>query len=164
MSRHDDAVSLRHIIVYSREAIDILGGRSSSGIEDDRTTQLALVKLVGIVGKAAWRVSKETRERFPDISWRETVATCNRLAHGYDSVDLDILTEIVRNRLPEIAHRLDAEDGRLTSQGAMANRDTSVSVFSRELGIKPVTLCRYVGPRGELREQGKRSLPPEPLR
>ena len=30
MSRHDDAISLQHIIVHSREAIDILGGRSSS--------------------------------------------------------------------------------------------------------------------------------------
>ena len=43
MGRHDDAVSLQHIIVYSREAIDILGGRrSSSEIEHDQTTQLAL--------------------------------------------------------------------------------------------------------------------------
>ena len=35
------------------------------------------------------------------------------------------------------------------AQAAMANRDTSVSEPCRELGIKPVTLCRYVGPRGQ---------------
>ena len=40
----------------------------------------------------------------------------------------------------------------------MANRDTSVSELCRELGIKPVTLYRYVGPHGELREQGKKVL------
>ena len=117
MSRHDDAISLQHIIVHSREAIDILGGRSSSEIEHDRTTQLALTKLVEIVGEAAWRVSKETRERFPEIPWREMIATRNRLAHGYDSVDLDILTEIIRNRLPEIVHRLDADDSRAETDG-----------------------------------------------
>ena len=40
----------------------------------------------------------------------------------------------------------------------MANRDTSVSDLARELGIKPTTLYRYVGPTGELRENGERVL------
>ena len=44
------------------------------------------------------------------------------------------------------------------AQAAMANRDTSVSDLARELGIKPVTLYRYVGPNGELRENGKRVI------
>ena len=37
----------------------------------------------------------------------------------------------------------------------MAHRDTSVSELCRELGIRPVTRYRYVGPQGELREQGR---------
>lgn len=44
------------------------------------------------------------------------------------------------------------------AQAAMANRDTSVADFCKELGIKPVTLYRYVGPRGELRDHGRRVL------
>ena len=40
------------------------------------------------------------------------------------------------------------------AQAAMVNRDTSVS----ELGIKPVTLYRYVDPQGRLREQGQKVL------
>ena len=43
------------------------------------------------------------------------------------------------------------------AQAAMAHRDTSVSALCRELGIRPVTLYRYVGPQGELREQGEKS-------
>ena len=41
---------------------------------------------------------------------------------------------------------------------AMAHRDTSVSALCRELGITPVTLYRYVGPQGQLREQGEKVL------
>ena len=41
------------------------------------------------------------------------------------------------------------------AQAAMAHRDTSVSQLCRELGIRPVTLYRYVGPQGQLREQGQ---------
>ena len=44
------------------------------------------------------------------------------------------------------------------AQAAMAKRDTSVSELCRELGVKPVTHYRYVGPRGELRAQGEKVL------
>lgn len=44
------------------------------------------------------------------------------------------------------------------AQAAMSNRDTAVSTLAAELGIKPVTLYRYVGPNGELRENGKKVL------
>ena len=44
------------------------------------------------------------------------------------------------------------------AQAAMAHRDTSVSVLCRVLGISPVTLYRYVGPQGQLREQGQKVL------
>ena len=44
------------------------------------------------------------------------------------------------------------------AQAAMAHRDTSVSELCRELGIRPVTLYRYVGPQGQLREQGQKVL------
>ena len=44
------------------------------------------------------------------------------------------------------------------AQFAMANRDTSVSELCNELGIKPVTLYRYVDPQGQLREQGRKLL------
>ena len=44
------------------------------------------------------------------------------------------------------------------AQAAMAHRDTSVSALCRELGITPVTLYRYVGPQGQLREQGEKGL------
>ena len=44
------------------------------------------------------------------------------------------------------------------AQAAMVHRDTSVSALCRELGIKPVTLYRYVGPQGQLRQQGQKVL------
>ena len=42
------------------------------------------------------------------------------------------------------------------AQAAMASRDTSVAELCRELGVKPVTLYRYVGPDGTLRDHGRR--------
>ena len=44
------------------------------------------------------------------------------------------------------------------AQAAMANRDTSVAHFCKELGVKPVTLYRYVDANGNLRDHGVRAL------
>ena len=44
------------------------------------------------------------------------------------------------------------------AQAAMKSRDTSVAELAAELRVKSVTLYRYVGPRGELRENGKQVL------
>lgn len=49
------------------------------------------------------------------------------------------------------------------AQAAMAQRDTSVSDLCKELGIERVTLYRYVGPKGELRDYGKRVLGLDPM-
>jgi DNA invertase Pin-like site-specific DNA recombinase len=44
------------------------------------------------------------------------------------------------------------------AQAAMASRDTSVAALAAELGVRPVTLYRYVDAQGNLREHGKRVL------
>jgi DNA invertase Pin-like site-specific DNA recombinase len=44
------------------------------------------------------------------------------------------------------------------AQAAMGNRDTKVSDLCEELSITRTTLYRYVGPKGELRANGKRVL------
>jgi hypothetical protein len=44
------------------------------------------------------------------------------------------------------------------AQTAVAQRDTSVSDLCKELGIERVTLYRYVSPKGELRDYGRRVL------
>jgi len=43
-------------------------------------------------------------------------------------------------------------------QASMAQRDTSASERCKELGIESITLYRYAGPKGKLRDYGKRVL------
>ena len=63
--------------------------------------------------------------------------------------------------------KLGKETTRLGSLGARMvvlagrspiGRENTVSELCRELGIRPVTLYRYVGPQGQLREQGEKVL------
>jgi uncharacterized protein with HEPN domain len=102
MSRRDDSETLRQVLDHAREAIDMAGGRSRADLDSDRMLELSLTRLVEIVGEAAARVSDETREAHADIPWREIIAMRNRLIHGYESVDKDILWEVVTSDLPHL--------------------------------------------------------------
>jgi uncharacterized protein with HEPN domain len=52
-------------------------------------------------------VPAEERARHPDIPWPEIVALRNRLIHGYDSVDFDILRRIVSDDQPPLIAALE---------------------------------------------------------
>ena len=74
-------------------------GRSRADLDTDRQLNLSLTRLLEIVGEAARRVPAEERAHHPDIPWPEIVGLRNRPIHGYDSVDFDILWQIVTNDL-----------------------------------------------------------------
>ena len=102
MSQRDPLVALRHMLDYTREAVALSSGKTREDLGTDRVLQLALGRLVEIVGEAASRVPEEIRNRHPAIPWREAIGARNRLVHGYDFVDLDILWEIVATDLPAL--------------------------------------------------------------
>ena len=87
---------------YSREAMAIAASRSRSDLDADRLLQLGLVRLVEIIGEAASRVSSSSREQYPEIPWPQIAGMRNRLIHGYDFVDYDILWKTVTEDLPTL--------------------------------------------------------------
>lgn len=68
---------------------------------------LALLQLLQIVGEAAGRVSAEMRGNHPEIPWRQIVALRNRLLHGYDTIDSEILWHVLRDDVPLLCEALD---------------------------------------------------------
>jgi uncharacterized protein with HEPN domain len=107
MSRHDGDIRLRHMLDHAREAVAMASGKTRRQLDTDRQLNLSLVRLLEIVGEAAGRVPGEDRARHPDIPWAEIVGLRNRLIHGYDSVDFDILWQIVSNDLPPLIEALE---------------------------------------------------------
>jgi uncharacterized protein with HEPN domain len=106
MSRHDDIITLRQMLDYLEEAIVLVKGRIRSDLDSDRIFFLALLKLVELVGEAATRVPALTQAKYAEIPWRDIIGTRNRLIHGYDSVDCDILWDILTVDFPPLAQKI----------------------------------------------------------
>ena len=107
MSKRDPEIALQQIYSHAREAIGICAGRSRSDLDSDRLLNLALTRLIEIIGEAANRVPQEVQEKYPDLPWLQMIGVRNRLIHGYDSVDFDILWAIVVHDLPGLVAKLE---------------------------------------------------------
>jgi len=92
---------------YSKEAGALASGSSRQELEENRLLNLALTRLLEIVGEAATRVSDEERSRLPGIPWAQITGMRNRLIHGYDFVELDILWQTVTVDLPPLIGELE---------------------------------------------------------
>lgn len=107
MSKHDPKVALNQILFHAREAIELCNGKSRADLDSDRIFNLALTRLIEIIGEAANRISTEIQIQYSDIPWFQMVGARNRLIHGYDNVDFDILWMIVSKDLPSIILKIE---------------------------------------------------------
>jgi len=102
MTRHSDETRLRHMLDHATEAVQMMRSRPRRDLDSDRQLNLALVRLMEIVGEAASHVSQPAQGRLPGIPWPSIIGLRNRLVHGYDEVDLDVLWQILQVDLPPL--------------------------------------------------------------
>lgn len=85
----------------------LVRGRPRADLDADHVLELALTRLLEIIGEAANRVSEDMQQQHPEIPWRQITGLRHRLIHGYDAVDLDILWDIVQYDLPPLIATLE---------------------------------------------------------
>ena len=106
MTQHDDRLRLQHMLDYALEAVEMVRGRQPDDLKRDRMLQLALVRLVEIIGEAATRVSERGQKQYPSLPWPYARGMRNRLVHGYDRVDLTVLWDTIQHDLPPLIEGL----------------------------------------------------------
>jgi len=107
MSKHNSEIALRQILAHAREAVALTRGKTRADLDQDRLLNLALARLVEIIGEAANRIPEEVQAQYPELPWLQMIGARNRLIHGYDSVDFDILWVIVSHDLPVLINQLE---------------------------------------------------------
>ena len=70
------------------------------------TLKRAFVRSLEIIGEATKRLPMELREQYPQAPWRASAGMRDRLIHGYDSVDYEIVWEAVTIAIPQLAETI----------------------------------------------------------
>jgi hypothetical protein len=63
MSRHDDAVRLRHMREHAREAVTLVRGKKRQDLDSERVLSLALVRLLEISVRRPAALPRSCRHR-----------------------------------------------------------------------------------------------------
>ena len=103
----DDPSRIGHMIDFARKAIHFCQGKTRDDLATDEVLQLALVRLIEMIGEAANRVTKATCNAHPEIPWPQIVGMRNRLIHGYDQVNLDLLWQTLQQDLNPLIEQLE---------------------------------------------------------
>ena len=102
-----DEVRLRHMLEAARKIIAFTSACGRSELDTDEKLALAVTRLLEICGEAAKAVSAATRTANPKVPWSLISRTRDRLIHGYFSVDLDIVWQIVTDDMPPLVTELE---------------------------------------------------------
>jgi len=105
MSR--DYAYLFDILDSARAAMSYAGGKTWKQFSTDHLLQDAIVRRLEIIGKASGRISAETQKKYPQLPWQEMKGMCNRIIHEYDSIELDIIWDIIQKDLPILVSELE---------------------------------------------------------
>ncbi len=96
----DDMIACAEKVIVYTDGLD-QDRFIASGLNYDAT-----VRNLELIGEAATHIPEEIRAANTQISWRQIIATRNRLIHGYLGIDNDTLWSIIRDDIPKLLSEL----------------------------------------------------------
>lgn len=97
-----DAAYLWDMLEAAKTALDLTAGYDPEQYLRDRKLQLAIERLVEILGEAARRVSQAVREAHPEVPWRRIIGQRHVLAHEYGEIQHERMWLLITDHLPAL--------------------------------------------------------------
>lgn len=104
MSRSDDQ-RVADIIEAAHQIAEVVE-RGRPAWDSDRIAQLAVERLLEIIGESAQAMSEQARSEYPDVPWRDVIGLRVVLAHHYHRVDPAQVWTIASTEVPRLAEQL----------------------------------------------------------
>ena len=100
--KRNHSVYLRDIIQAFHNAQQFVEGLSYEKFITDRKTVSAVIRELEIVGEATKQIPLSIKKKYPNIPWSDMTGMRDKLIHFYFGVDMEIVWETVKVRIPEL--------------------------------------------------------------
>ncbi len=101
MSR-DEWLYLDDIQACCQKVLRFTEDMTFDAFRTDEKTFDAVVRNLEIIGEAAKHVSRDIRDRYPDVSWRGMAGFRDVVTHAYFSVNAYIVWDIIQTKIPQL--------------------------------------------------------------
>ena len=102
-----DLGRLQHILEHIDRASQFLNGKALADLENDAMLRYAVVKCLEIIGEAAYMLTIEFKESHPQTPWNVIIKMRHVLVHGYYSIQMPIVWDIVQNDFPTLRPQIE---------------------------------------------------------
>ena len=94
------------MIAFAEKVLAYTAGMDQSAFVANALVYDATLRNLELIGEAATRIPADVRQAYPQLPWRQIIATRNRLIHAYLGIDNDTLWSIVVTDVPALLPRL----------------------------------------------------------
>ena len=104
--KKNDSIYLSHILDSIERIEEYTKGMEKKDFSSSNLVQDGTIRQIEIIGEATKSLSKDLREEYSQISWRDIAGMRDRLIHHYFGINVDIVWQIIRIDLPKLKEDL----------------------------------------------------------
>lgn len=108
-----DALRIPEYLGHILQAIQRIGSYTEDVDEvtflESKMVQDAVIRNIEIIGEAARNIERyhpDFAAGHPEVPWEDIYLMRNRVAHGYFSIDFEIVWKTIQNDLPELQQQI----------------------------------------------------------
>ena len=81
-------------------------GLTLKKLKEDSLKTDGIVRNLEIIGEAVKNIPTNVKDKHSDIEWKKIAGLRDILAHEYFGVDIEVLWDIVKNKLPDLKKKI----------------------------------------------------------
>ena len=106
MSKHENIPYLKHILEAISDAESSVKGLSKKEFKENKDVRDATVRRIEIIGEAVKNISKDLKDKHPEVEWKKIAGSRDKMIHAYFNVDLDIVWLITKQYMPKLKKQI----------------------------------------------------------
>jgi uncharacterized protein with HEPN domain len=104
------SLSVYELLQHIKDEVIYLQNASRNLTFDEFSRNETLIRAFSrsleIIGEASKKIPKSFKDNYPKVPWRQITGMRDKLIHDYFGIDIEIVWDVLKNKLPELNDHL----------------------------------------------------------